>query len=218
MTSRLRRAGGSALVAVVAAGLLLRPAAAPADPVDRWASEIADASLRFGLPEQWIRRIIRAESGGRMLIDGRPIVSRAGAMGLMQLMPGTWRDMRALLRLGSDPNDPRDNIAAGTAYLRLMYDRFGYPGMFAAYHAGPARYAAYISGRRTLPPETRAYAARVTAGGGALADPAPPEARRPAFAAIFVLRRGGTPVLGTQPDARAPSNALFVALGQPAER
>ena len=57
----------------------------------------------------------------------------------MQLMPRTWNDMRARLALGPDPDDPRDNILAGTAYLRLMYDRFGYPGMFAAYNAGPGR-------------------------------------------------------------------------------
>lgn len=42
-----------------------------------------------------------------------------------------------------------------------MYDRFGYPGLFAAYNAGPARYAAYLSGRATLPRETRAYMAAV---------------------------------------------------------
>ena len=95
---------------------------------------------------------MRVESGGRTTLEGRPIVSSAGAMGLMQLMPGTWRDMRAVLGLGPDPHDPHDNILAGTAYLRLMYDRFGYPGLFAAYNAGPARYAAYFAtGRRSRP-------------------------------------------------------------------
>ncbi|WP_410468066.1 lytic transglycosylase domain-containing protein [Sphingomonas sp. JC676] len=63
------------------------------------------------------------------MLDGRPITSRAGAMGLMQLMPGTWIEMRTVLGLGTDPFDPRDNILAGTCYLGRMYDRFNYPGM-----------------------------------------------------------------------------------------
>lgn len=104
---------------------------------------------------------MRAESNGRTMLEERPIVSRAGAMGLMQLMPGTWRDMRLALRLGVDPYDPHDNILAGAAYLRLMYDRFGYPGLFAAYNAGPARYAGFLAGRYRLPAETRAYVVQV---------------------------------------------------------
>src|SRR3546814_13425104 len=66
-------------------------------------------------------------------LNGRPIRSRAGAMGLMQLMPATWADMRARVGLGRNPDDPRDNILAATFCLRLMYDRFGYPGLFGAY-------------------------------------------------------------------------------------
>src|SRR3546814_9386866 len=46
-----------------------------------------------------------------------------------------------------------------TFYLRLMYERFGYPGLFAAYNAGPARYAAHLRTGRTLPGETRSYLA-----------------------------------------------------------
>src|SRR3546814_15201519 len=87
---------------------------------------------------------MRAESGGHTMLDGRPITSRAGAMGLMQLMPASYADMRRRLDLGPNPHDPRDNIRAGTFYLRLMYERFGYPGLFAAYNAGPARYAAHL--------------------------------------------------------------------------
>ena len=113
------------LRAAFIAAALLWAAPATADPVDRWAAYISEASGRFGVPEAWIRRVMGAESGGRTLLNGRPIVSRAGAMGLMQLMPGTWQQMRALLGLGADPYDPRDNILAGAAYLRAMYDRFG---------------------------------------------------------------------------------------------
>lgn len=130
--------------------------------IDRWSSYIAEASSRFGIPRAWIRRVMRAESAGRTTQDGRPITSRAGAMGLMQLMPGTWAEMRVAHRLGPDPHDPRDNILAGTAYLRAMYERFGYPGLFAGYNAGPSRYADHLATGRPLPAETVAYVAAVS--------------------------------------------------------
>lgn len=137
------------------------PEPGAATPIDHWSVEIAHASARFGVPADWIRRVMRVESNGALQMNERPIVSSAGAMGLMQLMPGTWSDMRSMLGLGPDPHDPRDNILAGAAYLRLMYDRFGYPGLFAAYNAGPRRYAASLSGLRPLPSETRSYLAKV---------------------------------------------------------
>ena len=145
------------LTALFAAALVLVAEPAAADPLDHWAGPIAEAASRFRLPEKWIREVMRIESGGAETGAGRPIISPAGAMGLMQLMPDTWRDMQALLGLGSNPFDPHDNILAGSAYLKLMYDRFGYPGMFAAYNAGPARYASVLVSRRRLPAETRAY-------------------------------------------------------------
>lgn len=135
---------------------------AQAQTVADWRPFVVEASERFDMPVAWIERVMHAESGGRTKLNGRPIVSRAGAMGLMQLMPGTWAEIRSALSLGSDPFDPRDNILAGAFYLRRMYNRFGYPGMFAAYNAGPARYAAYLAGRQALPAETRAYLANVT--------------------------------------------------------
>lgn len=130
---------------------------ASADPVGQWQPFISEASKRFDVPERWIWHVIAVESGGNVETKGMPIRSPAGAMGLMQLMPATWAAMRDALHLGSDPDDPHDNIIAGTAYLRAMYDSFGYPGLFAAYNAGPSRYADYLSGKRPLPQETRAY-------------------------------------------------------------
>lgn len=132
--------------------------------VSRWRAEIAEASARFGVPVLWIEQVMRAESRGRTVQNGRPITSSAGAMGLMQVMPATWAELRARLGLGSDPHAPRDNILAGTAYLREMYDRFGYPGLFAAYNAGPTRYSASLATGRPLPAETRAYLAEVAGG------------------------------------------------------
>ena len=96
------------------------------------ASHVAEASQRFGIPEGWIYAVMRTESAGRI-----GAVSSAGAMGLMQLMPGTWARQRARFGLGADPFNPRDNILAGAAYLREMHDRYGAPGFLAAYNAGP---------------------------------------------------------------------------------
>jgi soluble lytic murein transglycosylase-like protein len=143
------------------AGLFLvalgAPAAAAAPDQDAaMDTAVAAASAASGLPETWIRRVIVRESGG----DPRA-VSPAGALGLMQLMPATWAEMRARLGLGVDPFDVRDNVLAGAAYLRQMLDRFGAPGFLAAYNAGPERYARTLSGRSALPPETRAYVARL---------------------------------------------------------
>ena len=121
--------------------------------IDRHVSE---ASQRFGLPESWIYAVMRTESAGRI-----GAVSSAGAMGLMQLMPGTWARQRTRFGLGSDPFDPRDNIMAGTSYLREMYDSYGASGFLAAYNAGPGRYEQWRDNGRSLPAETRAYVAKI---------------------------------------------------------
>lgn len=121
---------------------------------DPYAPFIAEAAQRFGVPEHWIRAVMRVESAGDMRA-----ISSAGAMGLMQIMPATWADLRARHGLGSNPYDPRDNIMAGAAYLREMHDRYGSPGFLAAYNAGPGRYEEYRATGRPLPAETRAYVA-----------------------------------------------------------
>lgn len=174
----------------------------------RWGTHISEAAARFGIPETWIRRVIQTESGGRTTLDGQPITSRAGAMGLMQLMPGTWAEMRWKHRLGSDPHDPRDNILAGAAYLRAMYDRFGYPGLFAAYNAGPSRYAEHRATGRRLPTETIAYVAAI--GGTRKRAAAPPDGPRSSgvFVALVNFRPPGTD--RTPPSA--PASSLFVRL------
>ena len=144
------------------AALIAPPAvveqAAPAPPrVERWRVWIAEAAERFDVPQAWIVAVMTAESGGRTHLNGAPIVSKAGAMGLMQVMPATYRALAQRHGLGPDPHDPRDNILAGAAYLAEMRTRFGYPGAFAAYNAGPARYADFLRTGRALPAETRAY-------------------------------------------------------------
>jgi soluble lytic murein transglycosylase-like protein len=146
---------------------VLMTAAVPANAggVHRWRPYVEEASARFGVPAGWVERVMFIESRGRTELNGKPITSPAGAMGLMQLMPGTWADMRDRLGLGSDPYHPRDNILAGTYYLKLMHARFGYPGLFAAYNAGPRRYAEHLATGRRLPGETRAYLASVAVAG-----------------------------------------------------
>jgi hypothetical protein len=198
--------------ALLAAALLVAATPAIAVPDDRWGAEIAEASARFAIPGDWIRRVIRAESGGQAMRGGRPVVSAAGAMGLMQLMPGTWRDVRALLGLGRDPFDPRDNILAGTFYLRSMYDRFGYPGLFAAYNAGPSRFAAFLAGSGPLPAETRAYVEAI-AGSGPPAGTAPPW-RGASLFAIGGIGEGNGTALRALP--RSPPGGLFVEIGRSA--
>ena len=120
------------------------------------AQAVSEAALRFGLPETWIYAVMRQESGGRP--DAR---SPKGAMGLLQVMPATWREMSRELGLGDDPFDVRANVLAGSAYLRRMYDRFGAPGLLGAYNAGPQRYANHLAGTQTLPRETQIYIQRV---------------------------------------------------------
>jgi hypothetical protein len=134
----------------------------PAPTLDHWQSFIAEASSRFGIPAAWIRAVMAAESGGQTMHNGRPITSSAGAMGLMQLMPETYAEMRRRHGLGTDPYDPHDNILAGTAYLRLLFERYGYPRLFAAYNAGPARLDDYLQHGVSLPEETRRYLAVIS--------------------------------------------------------
>lgn len=147
------------------------------------AAFVNDASERFAIPVNWIGSVINIESAGE--VHAR---SPRGAMGLMQIMPATWAELRERYNLGSDPYDPRDNILAGTAYLRELSDRYGSPGVFAAYNAGPARYEEHLAGG-SLPDETRAYVAKLA---NLLAIELPPSwtsnAQSSAAATLFVAR------------------------------
>jgi hypothetical protein len=119
-----------------------------------FAAFVTEASKRFSVPEHWIRAMMHAESSAEPRAR-----SERGAMGLMQIMPKTWTELRARYGLGADPFDPRDNILAGAAYIRELYDRYGVPGFLAAYNAGPERYERHLATGRPLPDETQAYVA-----------------------------------------------------------
>ena len=135
----------------------------PAD--DPWGPYIHEAAIKYDVPQRWIREVMHQESGGHLYgRGGNLITSGVGAMGLMQVMPGTYDELRArYAELGDDPFDPHNNILAGTAYIREMYDIYGAPGFLAAYNAGPGRLDDYLTRSRTLPAETRRYVAIIGA-------------------------------------------------------
>lgn len=194
-------------------------------------SFIADAAKRFGVSEERLSAIMRLESCGSI-----HAISRAGAMGCMQIMPATWDQIRTANALGNDPFDPHDNVIAGAAYLRELIGRFGWPGALAAYNAGPNRYNEFLMGSRALPSETRKYVARVATvlpDKSAQLDVSAPLVARPRWteAPIFVaarvdpaLQRTVPPVEGstsrsqvteqTKPtdtiDSQSSANLLFV--------
>lgn len=101
---------------------------------------IQEASRHHGLPSSLVKAVIRVESN-----FNPGATSPKGAQGLMQLMPET----AAFLQV-SDPYDIRENVWAGSRYLRLLLDRFNFrlPLALAAYNAGPQR----VSQRQEVPP------------------------------------------------------------------
>lgn len=204
---------GSALLAGASPATAQAPGSPTASPTaasysnDPYAAYIAEASRRFGIPEAWIRAVMRVESAGNP-----SATSHAGAMGLMQVMPGTYAELRARYGLGPNAYDPRDSILAGTAYLREMHDRYGSAGFLAAYNAGPGRWEDHAYRGRPLPVETVAYIARLAPLAGGSAAPAPAVAARPdplrwTRSALFIRTTGSS--VAASPDALAvqsPSN------------
>lgn len=173
---------------------------------DPFGAHIAEAAQRFQLPTAWIRAVLVAESNGNPRA-----VSPKGAMGLMQLMPATWQALRVQHRLGADPFDPHDNIIAGAAFIRLLYDRYGSPGWIAAYNAGPGRYEASLRGR-ALPSETRAYVAAVAPNLSGDGNPgvtlvSAMDPRAWTRSALFVVQETGSSAADPAP-AEQPSSDL----------
>jgi hypothetical protein len=137
---------------------------------------IDEAARRHGLPESFVRSVAKAESGFRA-----DAVSPKGAIGIMQLMPETARS------LGADPNDARQNVDAGTRYLRdllIKYkdDPYQLRKALAAYNAGPGAVERYNG----VPPyrETVQYVERVIKQAGLRSvktseTPAKPPAAQP---------------------------------------
>lgn len=192
----------------------------PRQLLDRWDSHVTEASRRFKVPKTWIRAVMARESGGRtMLGEGQPIVSRAGAIGLMQVMPDTYAEMRAEHGLGDNPFDARDNVLAGTAYLRWLHKRYGYPQMFAAYNAGPGRVDTHRATGGRLPAETRAYVGGITRalnpGGPHLADAGDTiRLTRPDGGTVTIDVGQVTGIRAAMPGEFAPGVQTVVTLGK----
>ena len=179
-----------------------RPAA-----VHPHAAHIAEASRRFDIPVTWITAVMGAESSGEPRA-----VSAMGAMGLMQVMPDTWADLRARHGLGRDPFDPHDNILAGSAHLREIWDRYGdVAAMLAAYNAGSARYDKHRPTGTPLPAETRVYVDSLAPMlRGERPSPSGSETARPLDwreAAIFVAREDGASAADPASPGRSPNDA-----------
>jgi soluble lytic murein transglycosylase-like protein len=124
--------------------------AAPPRGRDRFLAFIRAAELRHALPNGLLDALIAVESAYQP-----GVVSRAGAMGLAQLMPATARALGVL-----DPFDARMNVDGGARFLRAMLDKFGSVTLaLAAYNAGPA--AVMRAGGIPANSETPAYVRKV---------------------------------------------------------
>ena len=118
---------------------------------DRYDDLITKASKRYGVSFSLLKALIKIES------DFDPwAVSKAGAKGLMQIMPQNLKALNI-----NDPFDPRENIMGGTLYLKQLLNRFNdkLPLALAAYNAGPKMVENY---KRIPPfPETEDYVKKV---------------------------------------------------------
>lgn len=116
-----------------------KPATTPAKPTDTtdWLARADQINQELGLPQGLLRAMIGAESSGN-----QNAVSPKGAVGLMQLMPGTAKD------LGVNPNDPEQNIRGGATYIKQMLDKFqgNLPLALEAYNAGPGNVGKMFKG------------------------------------------------------------------------
>jgi hypothetical protein len=122
-------------------------------PVEKVCDALAQAAEETGLPPAFFARLIWQESGFR-----QRIVSRAGAQGVAQFMPGT------AVQVGlHNPFDPIASVAASARFLRGLFQYFGNLGLAAAaYNAGPRRIEAWLAQRGKMPDETRNYVKVIT--------------------------------------------------------
>lgn len=201
-------------IAATAANSASATLASRSTPVPRAVSacapHAAEAAARTALSETVILRVMHVESRGRA-----NALSPKGAMGCMQIMPATWRYLTARHGLGSDPWNARFNMIGGALYLAELARRFGFPGAYAAYNAGPERYARHVRGDARLPAETIAYMASLSGTArGARRDDQPAAAPRWQDAGLFLRAAPSPPVASedvaaVEPADAAPHHDLF---------
>jgi Transglycosylase SLT domain len=187
---------------------------------DAWSAHIREAAKRFAIPERLLRAVMHVESVGDV-----HALSSKGAMGLMQIMPATWEELRVKHRLGENPYQPRDNILAGAAYLRELLDRFGRNGFLAAYNAGPGRYEEHLLTGRPLPRETVDYVRKLAPLiRGAVSIPPPTRQRTNRASAlegaISVQSSDIRNVVAShgERDADVAAETIFTAIRSPSKR
>jgi soluble lytic murein transglycosylase-like protein len=196
-------------LAVLAIATFAAPSAragAAARDAGACAAHAPEAARRSGLPLGTVFGVMAAESAGNPRA-----VSPKGAMGCMQIMPATWTYLTNRYALGPDPFDARMNMIGGALYLAELAARYGFPGAYSAYNAGPGRYQRYVAGRAALPAETIAYAARIAGGTAPRVATAPPP--RWQEASLFLIRPTAPAKRSAAPDSKASDvGSLFGGL------
>jgi soluble lytic murein transglycosylase-like protein len=166
----------------------------PADRTQAYEELIKDNSRANGLRPDLVRAVIQVESGFNPSAR-----SPKGALGLMQLMPATIQQFRV-----TNPFNPRENVRAGTAYLRQLLDRYDNNEelALAAYNAGPG---AVDKHGEAVPPyrETQQYVSKVSE----LAGPGKAPGGE-VYRSIDVIGTQQVPRLSNTPDARITPAAL----------
>jgi soluble lytic murein transglycosylase-like protein len=190
----------------------------PSRLLARWDPLIAAAAGRFAVPQIWIRAVMQIESGGRTMSgENLKITSRQGAMGLMQLMPDTYEEMRHEYDLGPDAYNPRDNIFAAAAYLHWLRAKYGYPTMFAAYNDGPGNLEARLLRGGLLPPETQNYVGDIAVAlehGGRGTHGSMARFTRPNGSDVLIDCASVVSVRAALPDEYAPGVLSVIAAGK----
>ena len=137
--------------------------ASPGPRNDPWGPFVRESAAEYGVAEELIHAVIRAESQGCQWLNGHPMRALSGEIGLMQIPPSIYTLIRGRIHVGPDPYLPRDNIRAGAYSLSLMIRQFGLPDGLSAYQFGPTELAAARAAGRQAPPATQHYQQEVWA-------------------------------------------------------
>ena len=137
--------------------------APPGPRDDPWGPLVRAASAEFAVPEPYIYAVMWAESRGCQWLNGHPMRSLAGEVGLMQIPPSIYELIRSRIDVGPDPYLPSDNIRAGAYSLSIMAAQFGLKDGLAAYQFGPTELARSRAAGQLPPAVTQDYERRVWA-------------------------------------------------------